>query len=63
VAVGIGETGELDELFVIKKSGIPEYDQEILRTMRASSPFVTPPKNFTEDDGKLRLLYSFICYL
>ncbi|MBU4484866.1 TonB C-terminal domain-containing protein [bacterium] len=44
VAVSIKKDGNLSELFVIKSSGLPKYDEEALRIFRASSPFFTPPE-------------------
>lgn len=63
VAVTVGKEGNLEELFVIQGSGISAYDREALRTVRASSPFATPPGKFLDKEGKLRMSWSFIVYL
>lgn len=63
LAVTVNKKGELDELFVLHGSGVPGYDDEALRTVKASSPFSTPPTKFLENDGRLRMCWSFIVYM
>jgi TonB family protein len=63
LAVSVNEQGNLAELFVLRSSGIPSYDQEALRTVRASSPFARPPEKFLADDGALRMMWTFSVYL
>ena len=63
LAVSVNEQGNLAELFVLRSSGIPSYDQESLRTVRASSPFARPPEKFLADDGALRMMWTFSVYL
>ena len=63
VAVSVDKGGELSELFVLKSSGLSNYDNEAIRTVRASSPFTTPPEKFLEDDGVLRMSWTFMVYL
>ncbi|MFH1873604.1 MAG: energy transducer TonB [Pseudomonadota bacterium] len=63
LAVSVEGGGNISELFVIQSSGIPTYDQEALRTVRASSPFASPPEKFLEDDGILRMSWTFTVYL
>ncbi|PIU57235.1 MAG: hypothetical protein COS89_05035 [Deltaproteobacteria bacterium CG07_land_8_20_14_0_80_38_7] len=63
MGVSVNPSGNLAELFVIRSSGISEYDKEALRTVRASSPFASPPKKFLEDDGMLRMCWTFTVYL
>lgn len=58
--------GELAELFIFKESGVEDYDREALRTVRASAPFASVPKELKQhldDDGLLRLNYIFTVYL
>lgn len=62
VAVAVDKQGELSELFVLKSSGISGYDSEALRTVRASSPFSSPPEKFLKD-GALRMSWTFVVYL
>jgi TonB family protein len=63
LGVCVDKMGNLAELFVFRSSGIPSYDNEALRTVRASSPFATPPAKFTDDDGLLRMSWTFSVYL
>lgn len=62
VAVGVSNIGDLDELFVIKSSGVSTYDQEVLRTIRVSSPFSKPPDKFLDREKKLRINWAFVLY-
>ena len=62
MAVTVSADGRLKELFVIKSSGIPGYDEEALRTIRESAPFAAPPAKVMEG-GELRMNWNFITYL
>lgn len=63
LGVSVNRTGELAELFVFRSSGVKTYDEEALRTVRASAPFATPPEKFLSDDGLLRMSWTFSVYL
>jgi len=63
LAVSVNGDGNLSELFVLNGSGIPTYDQEAIRTIRASAPFASPPDKFLKDDGLLRMSWTFTVYL
>lgn len=63
LGVSVNKQGGLSELFVFRSSGIPDYDEEALRTVRASSPFSSPPDKFVEKDGQLRMSWTFTVYL
>lgn len=63
VGVSIDSGGDLAELFVFKSSGINEYDQEVLRTIRASSPFSTPSGKLLDGEGLIRMSWTFTVYL
>lgn len=63
LAVSVNEQGNLAELFILRSSGIPSYDREAMRTVRASSPFARPPEKFLADDGALRMMWTFSVYL
>jgi len=63
LAVTVDKNGNLAELFILKSSGIPQYDAEAMRTVRASSPFATPPERFVAEDGLLRMSWTFTVYL
>ncbi|MBN1282721.1 MAG: energy transducer TonB [Proteobacteria bacterium] len=62
LGVSVDRTGDLAELFIFRSSGIPSYDTEALRTVRASSPFSSPPEKFM-DDNLLRMTWTFTVYL
>ncbi len=62
MAVTVSADGRLKDLFVIKSSGIPGYDEEALRTIRESAPFAAPPSKVMEG-GELRMNWNFITYL
>ncbi len=63
MGVTVGSTGELAELFIFRSSGIAAYDEEALRTVRVSAPFAKPPEKFLDDDGVLRMSWTFSVYL
>lgn len=63
LAVSLNGSGDLAELFVLKSSDIPGYDQEAMRTVRASAPFSKPPDKFLASDGVLRMMWTFTVYL
>ncbi len=63
LAVAVNGSGQLAELFVLKESGVPGYDHEAMRTVRASSPFAKPPDKFLATDGVLRMMWTFTVYL
>ncbi|MDO8494359.1 MAG: TonB family protein, partial [Deltaproteobacteria bacterium] len=55
LGVTVDAKGNLAELFVFQGSGIEAYDQEVLRTVRASSPFSTPPDKLLDPNKLLRM--------
>lgn len=63
LAVSVDKNGEMPELFVLRSSGLPTYDSEALRTVKASSPFASPPEKFLEKDDVLRMSWTFVVYL
>jgi TonB family protein len=63
LGVSVNRAGELAELFIFRSSDVPAYDREAMRTVRASAPFSTPPEKFVEDDGLLRMSWTFSVYL
>ncbi len=63
LGVSIDPEGNLAELFVFQSSGIREYDDEALRTIRASSPFSKPPSKLMEGEDLLRMSWTFTVYL
>lgn len=63
LGITIGNSGGLDELFVINSSGLKAYDREAMRAVRASAPFSAPPSKFLAKDKTLRISWSFVVYL
>lgn len=63
LGVSVDRKGNLAEAFVYRSSGIGRYDEEALRTIRASSPFSVPPAKLLEGDGLLRMSWTFTVYL
>jgi TonB family protein len=63
LGVSVNRDGNLSELFILNSSGIASYDQESMRTVRASAPFASPPGKFLTDDGLLRMSWTFTVYL
>lgn len=63
LGVAVDPGGGLAELFVINSSGLQDYDQEALRTIRDSSPFAAPPQEFLDHSSKLRMVWTFTVYL
>lgn len=63
LGVSVDRKGNLAEAFVYRSSGIGQYDEEALRTIRASSPFSVPPAKLLEGDGLLRMSWTFTVYL
>jgi TonB family protein len=63
LGVSVDGKGELAELFILRSSGLPAYDDEALRTVRSSAPFSSPPEKFLKDNGVLRMSWTFVIYI
>ncbi|OGQ07007.1 MAG: hypothetical protein A3G32_07370 [Deltaproteobacteria bacterium RIFCSPLOWO2_12_FULL_40_28] len=63
LGVSVNAQGNIADLIVIRTSGIPAYDQEGIRTVRASSPFTSPPSNLLAPDNLLHMAWTFSVYL
>jgi len=63
LGVVVDSGGRLARLFVIRGSGLGNYDNEALRTVRDSSPFSKPPSKLLGADGQLRMSWTFTVYL
>jgi TonB family protein len=63
LAVTIDRNGNLAELFIVNSSGLPGYDHEAVRTIRDSSPFAAPPSELLDENGALRMLWTFTVYM
>src|SRR3990167_9166158 len=62
LGVSVNAQGNIADLIVIRTSGIPAYDQEGIRTVRASSPFTSPPSNLLAPDNLLHMAWTFSVY-
>jgi len=63
LGVSVDANGNLAEAFVFRSSGVDRYDQEALRTIRASAPFSTPPFKLLDEEGLVRMSWTFTVYL
>jgi TonB family protein len=63
LGVSVDRVGNLSEIFIFRSSGIAQYDREALRTVRVSAPFSSPPEKFVDNDGQLRMSWTFTVYL
>lgn len=63
LGVCVNAKGDLAELFVFKSSGIDRYDQEAMRTIKASSPFSIPPRKLLDKEGLVKMSWTFTVYL
>ena len=63
LGVTVDRMGKLADLFVIRSSGLPRYDQEAVRTIRDSAPFAVPPQDLLNSPGALRMAWTFTVYL
>lgn len=63
LGLSISPSGNMEELFVVNSSGIPAYDTEALRAVRASAPFASPPKKLLQNDNMLRITWTFVVYM
>lgn len=63
LGVSVNAQGNIADLIIIRTSGIQAYDQEGIRTVRASSPFTSPPSNLLAPDQLLHMAWTFSVYL
>ncbi len=63
IGVGAKDTGDVTEVFVLKSSGLPSYDSEAIRTIRALGILPAPTENLLEKGGILRMAWTFVVYL
>ena len=63
LGVEVDGGGRLARLFIINSSGLQGYDQEAVRTVRDSAPFAKVPDNLKDEDGILRMSWTFTVYL
>jgi TonB family protein len=63
LGITLDEQGGLASLGIIQSSGLNQYDQEALRTVRDSAPFAAPPDWMKGPDGKARIGWGFAFHL
>lgn len=63
LGVAVDRVGNLNDLFVIRSSGLSLYDEEATRTVRDSSPFAAPPADLLDHSSMLRMVWTFTVYL
>lgn len=56
VGAAVDPHGNLVEVFILKGSGLPAYDEEAIRTFRVSAPFFAPPAALFQQLGQQGLL-------
>ncbi len=61
--VSVDVNGRLAGLTLIKSSGNRAYDYEANRTIKASSPFSSPPTRLIAKDGMAHMAWTFVVYL
>lgn len=60
VEVILDKTGNLLKTIVINSSGSQQLDQPILDAFDKATPFVNPPAEMVQEDGKIHLYYVFV---
>lgn len=59
LGVSVNAGGGLNNVFVIKSSGLPGFDGEGIRTIKASAPFSPPPADKLSPDKLLDMAWTF----
>ena len=54
----LGTDGDIVHMEVIERSGVPEYDAGVLRSMLKAGPFGAPPREIVSRDGKVYLHWT-----
>ncbi len=62
ILVVLSANGSLKQLSILRSSGIAGHDQEVLQTVKESSPFTSPPAKFLYQ-GELSMKWTFITYI
>lgn len=62
ILVVLSQNGALKQLSILRSSGIPGHDQEVLQTVKESSPFTSPPAKFLYQ-SELSMKWTFITYI
>jgi len=59
VHVELDSRGQLDDISVVRSSGIDFLDDEAIHAFQGASPFPNPPQGLVEPDGKIRFQFGF----
>jgi TonB family protein len=59
VRVSLGAKGDLAKIVVTNPSGVPELDEEAVRSFHAAAPFPNPPDGLVNKDGQITFAFSF----
>lgn len=59
VRVSLSAKGELSKIVVTNPSGVPELDEEAVRSFHAAAPFPNPPDGLVNKDGQITFAFSF----
>lgn len=59
VAVTLTPTGEVEDLYVKKDSGVAFLDDVALQAFRDAAPFENPPTGLRDPDGRIRFQFGF----
>ena len=63
LGVSVDPGGNINELIVIRSSGISSYDYEAKRTVMSSAPFSKPPQHMIAKDNLAHMAWTFVVYL
>jgi TonB family protein len=59
----LNSNGSLENVEIAKSSGVPELDEEAIRTVKLSAPFPNPPKGIMSPDNRIYIPeWNFIIY-
>lgn len=63
IGIGIDAKGKLAESFFLRRSGFPKYDQEAMSVVRAGGKYPVPPNALLDEDGLLRMAWTFTVFM
>jgi colicin import membrane protein len=58
VQFGIRENGEVSGLRVVQRSGDPTYDESVIRAIKRSSPFTSPPEAHRKEFADVEMTFK-----
>lgn len=60
VIIVLNSAGTLVKVQVLGKSGIEDLDESAVEAFRAAAPFPNPPKGMVDQDGTIKITWSFV---